>query len=101
MSARINPNLSFPYKPRSINQMLTEIKSVIGYECEQRPELQGGGVSSLGEVFEKLASFKENLGSDRRPLYFVRLDFTKCYDRINQDKMLDIMEEVSYFCILL
>jgi hypothetical protein len=29
-------------------------------------------------------------------LHVVRLDFTKCYERINQDKMLEILEQVQW-----
>ena len=48
-----------------------------------------------GEIFKKIISFKNKHKNDRRRLYVVRLDFTKCYDRINQDKLLEILEKVA------
>ena len=48
-----------------------------------------------GEIFHKISSFKGIHKGDGRCLHVVRLDFAKCYERINQDKMLEILEQVQ------
>lgn len=94
MAAKVNPAEGFPYQPRSVNQMLTFVESVLTYERRRFPELLGGAVMDYGEIFSKLSTFKESHMSEQRPLMVVRLDFTKCYDRIDQKKIMEILEEV-------
>ena len=95
LGAKINPSDSFPYQPRSVNQLLSNIESVLGYERQRSPELLGAAVLDYGEIFHKISSFKGMHKGDGRCLHVVRLDFTKCYERINQDKMLEILEQVQ------
>ena len=94
MGAKVNRSKGFSNQLRSVNQLLTHIESALWYEREQFPGLFGGGVMDYGEIFEKLTCFKEKHREDTRPIYFVRLDFTKCYEQMKQDKMLEILEEV-------
>jgi hypothetical protein len=97
MGAKINEYDDFPSKPRSVNQLLSRVDSALQYERKQCPGLFGAGVMDYGEVFEKLTSFQEKQWNNTKRLYVVRLDFTKCYDRVNQDKMLEILEEVATY----
>ena len=101
MGAKVNRCKEFSNQLRSVNQLLTHIESALWYEREQFPGLFGGGVMDYGEIFEKLACFKEKHKKDRRPIYFVRLDFTKCYEQMKQDKMLEILEEVHCRLVVL
>lgn len=97
MSAKVNPNTTvFPFQPTSLNQKLENLKSVLSYECKKSPELLGGAIWDYGDLVEKLRSFKEKHSRDTRPLFVVRLDLANCYDRIHQDKVLEIVEEVYF-----
>ena len=96
MGVKVNPSKVFPFKPISVNQQLQSVQSVLTYECKKSPELLGGGVRDYGDIFKMLTSFKEKHRRDRRPLFVVRLDLTRCYDRMNQDKMLEILDKVYF-----
>ncbi|XP_028417491.1 telomerase reverse transcriptase-like [Dendronephthya gigantea] len=94
MTAKVNPPEGYPHEERSVNEMLTFVDSVLTYECRRCPELLGGCVMDYGEIFRKLSAFKESHRSEQRPLIVVRLDFSKCYDRFDQKKMMEILKEV-------
>ncbi|GAA5971226.1 hypothetical protein JCM11641_004195 [Rhodosporidiobolus odoratus] len=82
-----------------INKVLQSVFNVLTFEKKRKPRLVGSLVSDPNEIFTKLKSFKmrmlEKTGTGKMPqLYFVKVDVRACYDTIQQDKLLGIVEEV-------
>ncbi|GAA6042852.1 hypothetical protein JCM8097_007190 [Rhodosporidiobolus ruineniae] len=83
---------------RPINKILQSVFDVLTFERKRKPHLVGSLVSDPYEIFAKLKTFKTRLheenGGKLPKLYFVKVDVRACYDTIQQDKLLEIMEDV-------
>lgn len=49
---------------------------------------------SVGDLYERLSSFKERLGSNHGPLYFSKVDVQAAFDSIPQDAIVTLMSAV-------
>ncbi|BGP56240.1 hypothetical protein JCM8202_005757 [Rhodotorula sphaerocarpa] len=82
-----------------INKVLQGVFDVLTFEAKRKPHLVGSLVADPQDIYSKLRHFKRDLltrhGGDNLPeLYFVKVDVRACYDTIQQDKLLDIVEDV-------
>ncbi|GAA6017946.1 hypothetical protein JCM10207_002715 [Rhodosporidiobolus poonsookiae] len=82
-----------------INKVLQSVFDVLTFEKQRKPYLVGAHVSDPQQIFGKLKAYKERLqansgGAGLPRLYFVKVDVQACYDTIQQDKLLQIVEEV-------
>ncbi|GAA5915420.1 hypothetical protein JCM6882_001418 [Rhodosporidiobolus microsporus] len=85
-----------------INKILQGVFDVLTFEKKRKPHLVGALVTDHTEMFTKLKAFKTRLleGGEGKelqatpPLYFVKVDVRACYDTIQQDKLLEIVEDV-------
>ncbi|GAA5826431.1 hypothetical protein JCM11251_002363 [Rhodosporidiobolus azoricus] len=82
-----------------INKILQGVFDVLTFEKRRKPHLVGALVTDQTEMFTKLKTFKarlmeENEGRQLPKLYFVKVDVRACYDTIQQDKLLAIVEDV-------
>ncbi|TPX41394.1 hypothetical protein SeMB42_g05053 [Synchytrium endobioticum] len=99
------------YKPDqfalSINYILQNAFQVLSYEKNNNGNLRRGSVLGLTDIYTKLKTFATALRtqypSKLPQLYFVKVDITRAFDTINQDKLLQILEDVftddDYFII--
>lgn len=49
---------------------------------------------SVGDLYERISSFKERLGADHGPLYFAKVDVQAAFDTIPQDAIIALMNSV-------
>ena len=90
-----NPPETRRKRSRLVNEELSDALSAVDYECKLSTDVFGGGALTYGKIFNMLAAFKKKHRHERRPLQIVKVDFTACFDRIRQDKMVEILEKVS------
>jgi hypothetical protein len=97
-SLRPITNMSHRPEPgkKSINMLLTKLFQALLYETSVDPTLCGCSAFGIDDIHTKLKAFKENraVDSDCRPLYFVKTDVVRCFDTINQMKLVEIVKRI-------
>ncbi|BGP16855.1 Telomerase reverse transcriptase [Rhodosporidiobolus nylandii] len=84
---------------RPINKILQSVFNVLTFERKRKPHLVGALVSDPNEIFAKLKGYKTRMlekHSELPKIYFIKVDVRACYDTIQQDKLLEIVEGVVY-----
>ena len=94
------------------NTMLENVLDVLTYECRQKHRPYGNGLGNLQEFYvryrEYMARFRKpkygnkkdacdnnsNTNNEPRKLFFAKVDIEKCYDRIHQDYMLGLVQDM-------
>lgn len=83
------------------NLILGQVFDILRYECGQKDRPFGAGMDSLAYFYPRyhsyIARLKLKCGSyDRRPLnlHFGSVDIEKCYDRMNQDCLLRLVQKL-------
>lgn len=88
------------------NMILESVLDVLTYECGQRHRPYGNGLGNLREFYVKyrdyMARFRKDQpqhhrstdGVSKQQLFFAKVDIEKCYDRIHQDYLLDIVQNL-------
>ncbi|GAA5958254.1 hypothetical protein JCM10213_002618 [Rhodosporidiobolus nylandii] len=82
---------------RPINKILQSVFNVLTFERKRKPHLVGALVSDPNEIFAKLKGYKTRMlekHSELPKIYFIKVDVRACYDTIQQDKLLEIVEGV-------
>ncbi|RDW94000.1 telomerase reverse transcriptase [Aspergillus mulundensis] len=87
------------YNPaQSVNAAIAPVYSMLNYERGRRSDILGSSMFSVGDMHSRLKGFKESLvgkgWSQRRPLYFVKLDIQSCFDTIPQAKIVRLVEKL-------
>ncbi|GJN91088.1 hypothetical protein Rhopal_004105-T1 [Rhodotorula paludigena] len=81
-----------------INMVLRSVFDVLTFEKARKPHLVGSLVSDPQQIYAKLRLFKQRMlakhGGEMPKLYFVKVDVRAAYDTIQQDKLLEIVENV-------
>lgn len=54
----------------------------------------GSTMFSVGDLYERLSSFKERLGANHGPLYFAKVDVQAAFDSIPQNAIIALMNSV-------
>ncbi|KAJ3398178.1 hypothetical protein HDV05_002687, partial [Chytridiales sp. JEL 0842] len=86
---RLNQNSSIKI---SINSLLKKALQVLTYERNRSDFLQGSSVLHPGDIHPKLVAYKNRVaGVNNKKLYFVKVDVVRCFDTIDQRKLLDIL----------
>lgn len=89
------PDTSEFWAHRSINSALQDSFDVLTQEYKEQPSLFGIGVAGISELHKRLIAFMEDLRcSASKKLYFVSVDIHKCFDNINQDYLLSLLDEI-------
>ncbi|EPQ64549.1 Bgt-2774 [Blumeria graminis f. sp. tritici] len=78
---------------RSINSMLSPIHNVLTLEKKTRPDLLGGALFSVGDIFTKLDRFKSGLKCSE-PFYFAKVDVQAAFDTIPQAAILRLISTI-------
>lgn len=86
---------SSAFRPPSINQLLQNAFSILSYEKQQREELTGSATQAYSDIYRRLKAYKQTITNVSSPrLYIVKLDIRACFDSIDQDKLLNILESI-------
>jgi hypothetical protein len=84
-------------KQKSVNRTLKQCFDVLTSEYKHHPNLYGFGVAGISDLHERLMPFVMNLKkSPNKGLFFVSLDIHKCFDNINQDHLLNLIDRIIY-----
>ncbi|KAJ2959287.1 hypothetical protein NQZ79_g5194 [Umbelopsis isabellina] len=84
----------------SANKVLDNALRALTFEKEENPELLGSSIMSFEGFYKTLANYKEwylSAGktiSERPNLYFAKVDIKNCFDSIEQDVLLGILDKI-------
>jgi hypothetical protein len=82
---------------KSVNRELKQCFDVLTNEYKHHPNLYGFGVAGISNLHERLIPFVMALKkSNYKDLFFVSLDILKCFDNINQEHLLDLIDKIMY-----
>ncbi|KAJ1330290.1 hypothetical protein BSLG_009426 [Batrachochytrium salamandrivorans] len=81
----------------SINQLLQNAHHVLSFEKTHRPTLINNAVMGLNDIYLKFKAYKMGLveahiGGKIPQLYCCKMDIASCFDTIQHDKLLSILE---------
>ncbi|KAG2179042.1 hypothetical protein INT43_001891 [Umbelopsis isabellina] len=85
---------------KSANNVLANALRALTFEKEEIPELLGSSIMSFEEFYKTLANYKEwylsteKTNSERPNLYFAKVDIKSCFDSIEQDVLLGILDKI-------
>jgi telomerase reverse transcriptase len=98
-SANLAPDLLA--RSRVVQNGLRNLHHILYYSARNNPNLLGASLLSVDEVCSKLIHFKNSANITEKPLYFVKIDFTSCFDNIPTAKLLDVITEKALPKVLL
>ena len=82
----------------STNSLLKPVFNALVFEIEQNNDLVGSSVSCKQDIYNALKEFKIRLLQTNQnvmpKLYFAKVDIQACFDSINQDQILELIEQV-------
>ena len=85
------------------NVILGKVLDVLSYECGQRDRPYGNGIDSLEHFYQRYRDYVIHIEKQRNQtgdgekeikLFFAKVDIEKCYDRINQDYLLGLVQNL-------
>ncbi|KAL5006466.1 hypothetical protein ScPMuIL_015272 [Solemya velum] len=78
-----------------INKQLQNLLSVLCYEKEKSPESIGFAMFGMDDIYKSWKQFVTKWRvSGCKPLYFVKVDISNCFDTIKQDKLYRIIDRI-------
>lgn len=83
-------------KQQSVNLKLQNLFEVLKFEKERNPKNLGATLFGSDDLYRALKPFVSRVRTrlEGRPLYFVHVDVSHCYESILHQKLFDIMKEV-------
>ncbi|APA07224.1 hypothetical protein sscle_02g019940 [Sclerotinia sclerotiorum 1980 UF-70] len=78
----------------SINSVLTPVHNVLTYEKANNLTRLGSTLFSVGDLYQKVKSFKASLNASTKPLYFAKVDVQAAFDTIPQVAVIKLMKTV-------
>ncbi|OPB46795.1 telomerase reverse transcriptase [Trichoderma guizhouense] len=79
----------------SINSILKPIHAALKFETLTNPSKLGSTLFAVGDIYERLKSFKDSLMPNiQRNFYFAKLDVKAAFDTIPQSSVLNLMRSV-------
>lgn len=88
---------STTFRPLSINQLLQNTFSILALEQRRGEELTGSATQAFSDIYRRIKAFKlalHNTSHESNRLYMVKLDIRACFDSIDQNKLLHILETI-------
>ncbi|KAJ6259859.1 hypothetical protein Dda_5503 [Drechslerella dactyloides] len=83
---------------KSINMILKPNHVALSFEKSRQPQALGASIFSLGEILQKLTTFRDRLKADgvfgKRKLYFVKADVASAFDTIPQNRVLEVVKKL-------
>ncbi|KAK5663294.1 hypothetical protein OQA88_3721 [Cercophora sp. LCS_1] len=77
----------------SINSVLLPVAHMLKLEKAQNPSLLGSAMFSVGDIYNRIKTFKSNLPAFSK-LYFAKIDVQAAFDTIPQEAMLDLLATI-------
>merc|ERR1712194_773759 len=83
--------------------ILGKVLEVLSHECGKRDNPYGNGVDNLQHFYQRYRNYVTHLKKQRHKisdgemkiqLFFAKVDIEKCYDRMNQDFLLDLVQDL-------
>ncbi|QSZ30101.1 hypothetical protein DSL72_004621 [Monilinia vaccinii-corymbosi] len=78
----------------SINSVLTPIHNVLTHEKANNIARLGSTLFSVGDLYQKVKSFKASLNASTQPLYFAKVDVQAAFDTIPQAAVIELIKTV-------
>ncbi|TIB12060.1 hypothetical protein E3P77_01177 [Wallemia ichthyophaga] len=83
----------------SINHILRSAFDVLSYERLRQPNAMGASLLGAQEAFERLKEYKKRIiggagESTHRKFYLIKADIQCCFDTIDQQKLLNMLDEI-------
>ncbi|XP_022093510.1 telomerase reverse transcriptase-like isoform X2 [Acanthaster planci] len=79
----------------SINTLLEDVYSILTFHRSGQPSCLGSSLFSINEAYQKWKQFVlEYRKQESRPLYFVKVDISQCYDSIPHIALLSVITEL-------
>lgn len=78
----------------SINHTLTPIYNILTFEKMSNPSRLGSTTWSVGDLYQKLKTFKSSLPPSSKPLYFCFVDVQSAFDTIPQSAIIELMKSL-------
>lgn len=78
----------------SINSVLAPVHNVLTHEKASNIARLGSTLFSVGDLYQKVKSFKASLNSSTKPLYFAKVDVQAAFDTIPQAAVIKLMTTV-------
>lgn len=94
----------------SINSVLGPVNSMLKFEKRDRPELLGGGMFAVGDIYERVKGFRARFspsfssGKDKsrgkgkmkkkKKFYFVKVDVQAAFDTIPQSAVVELLNKI-------
>ncbi|POV94247.1 hypothetical protein PSTT_16953 [Puccinia striiformis] len=75
----------------SNNSILQNLFTVLSYEKNVSPDRMGYSVLGLDHIYTRFKNFRSRFGPSLPDLYFVKVDIRACFDSIQQDKVLEVI----------
>lgn len=87
------------------NTILENVLDVLTYECERRHRPFGNGLGNLRQFYVRYRDYMTRIrkqqpalpggaGKIKPQFYFAKVDIEKCYDRIHQDYLLNLVQSL-------
>ena len=83
-------------KQQSVNRKLQNLFEVLKFEKERNPNSLGATLFGSDDLYKVLKPFAKRIRecSEERPLHFVHVDVSHCYESIPHGKLFEILKEV-------
>ncbi|KAA1081431.1 hypothetical protein PGT21_035536 [Puccinia graminis f. sp. tritici] len=78
----------------SNNSILQNLFSVLSYEKNVSPDRMEYSVLGLDHIYTRFKKFRSQFGDSLPELYFVKVDIRACFDSIQQDKILEVINGI-------
>ncbi len=78
----------------STNKSLCKVFDVLSHEHSQKPKRFGAGLHGLHDLHGKLLDYLQKLKKPASEFFFVSVDIKHCYDNINQQYLLELMDRI-------
>ncbi|KAL2018698.1 hypothetical protein VTK56DRAFT_472 [Thermocarpiscus australiensis] len=78
----------------SINSILGPVSSVLKLEKTRNSNRLGSSMFSVGEIYQRIKSFKSRLGDGHHDFYFAKVDVQAAFDTIPQDAVMELMKQI-------
>ncbi|ETS88050.1 hypothetical protein PFICI_01878 [Pestalotiopsis fici W106-1] len=78
----------------SINTLLKPAHTILQLEKLLNPAKLGSSMTSVGDVYMRLAAFKSSIGSQSGPLFFAKVDVQSAFDTIPQAAIVGLLDSI-------
>ncbi|KAK9770635.1 putative Telomerase reverse transcriptase [Seiridium cardinale] len=79
---------------QSINTLLRPVHTVLQLEKRLNPGKLGSAMSSVGDIYDRIKTFKPRMNSCLRRLYFAKVDVQSAFDTIPQSAIVGLLDSI-------